>query len=334
MRAFIVGSGSYVPETMVSNESIAQSLGLNADEIFRSSGIRSRRWAAAGTKTSDLAVNALRAALQDADSSPEQIDYLIFGTMTPDRFIPGTSFSVQRALGLRAVPCLDIRAACCNMLYALQLAGALISADEATTVAICLAEIQSPWLDLSSESGTTSMLFGDGASALIVSKDSRVGALRFVGVELASNGSYVDDLGIRCPGTEFGSERAHPSAKYHADYSARMIGQTVIVQALRRTLAVCEDLLKRNSLTIDDVRWLVPHQANQNILDRLAKGLQFRNPEGMISIVGELGNTSSASMGIALDELRRSNLISSGDYIILPAFAAGFTWGGGLCQAV
>ena len=328
MPAFIIGSGTSIPDRVVSNEEIAPSLGLDPEQIFKSSGILRRRWADAGTTTSALASVALQTAITDAGVLPEEIDYLIFGTMTPDRLIPGSAPTVQRTLGLGQIPCLDIRQACCNPLYALQIATALIGANLASRVAICLAEIQSAWLDMSPESGTTSMLFGDGASALIVSGDTSSHSLEVIDIALATDGSYVDDLGVRGPGTEFGT-----AASGNENSKPRMVGQSVILNASRKIMAACQDVLKRNSLQVADIRWLVPHQANANLLAQIARGLHFPVENGgLISVLEDLGNTSSASMGIALDSLRRSARIGPGDYLLLPAFGAGFSWGAGLCR--
>jgi 3-oxoacyl-[acyl-carrier-protein] synthase-3 len=321
-----------VPEGVVTNEELAARLGLEAEQIFKSSGIRRRRWAAPGTTTSSLASAALGHALEDAGLPASDVDYLLFGTMTPDRFIPGSSPAVQKSLGLGEIPCLDIRAACCNALYGLQLARALVLSGTARNVAVCLAEIQSAWLDVSASSGTTSMLFGDGASALIVSSEKREGALEIIDILLATDGAYVDDLGIRCPGTEFGTARSHPLEEHAGDYMARMVGQSVILQASRKISAASQKVLERNSLTSDTVRWMVPHQANANLLAQVARSLRFP-AEGLVSVLEDFGNTSSASMGMALDTLRRSGRIEAGDYLLLPAFGAGFTWGAGLCRA-
>lgn len=324
----------FVPEQSISNEELAERLGLEAEQIFKSSGIRRRRWAAQGTTTSSLAAHALNLALEDAGLKAEDVDYLIFGTMTPDRFIPGSSPAVQKALSLREIPCLDIRATCCNALYALQLARALVTSAAARHVAICLAEIQSAFLDLSPQAGTTSMLFGDGASALIVSDERGAGALEILDIHLATDGTYVDDLGIRCPGTEYGATRSFEQSEHQEDYAARMVGQSVILQASRKIVAACQTVLERNSLQATDVRWMVPHQANANLLAQVARGLRFPTAEGgVISVLEDYGNTSSASMGIALDTLRRSGRIQAGERLLLPAFGAGFTWGAALCLA-
>jgi 3-oxoacyl-[acyl-carrier-protein] synthase-3 len=334
VKAYITGTGMHVPEQTISNEEIAGRLGLEAEQIFKSSGIRRRRWATTGTTTSSLASRALETALEDARLKPEDIDYLLFGTMTPDRFIPGSAPAVQKALVLREIPCLDIRAACCNALYALQVASALVTSGTARHVAICLAEIQSAFLDLSPEAGTTSMLFGDGASALIVSNEKTESSLEILDLLLATDGTYVDDLGIRCPGTEFGTTRSHGGSEHAADFSARMVGQSVILQASRKIVAACQTVLQRNNLATSDVRWMVPHQANTNLLAQVARGLKFPTDQGgVISVLEDYGNTSSASMGIALDSLRRSGRIQAGERLLLPAFGAGFMWGAGLCVA-
>ena len=334
MTAYITGSGQYAPEQSISNEEIAEKLGLEAEQIFKSSGIRRRRWAEKGTTTSSLAATALKLALDDAGLKAEDVDYVLFGTMTPDRFIPGSSPAVQKALGLREVPCLDIRATCCNALYGLQVARALVTSGAARRVAVCLAEIQSAFLDISPAAGTLSMLFGDGASALVVSDEKTEGALEILDVHLATDGTYVDDLGMRCPGTEFGTARSYSPAEHAEDFAARMVGQSVILQASRKIVAACQAVLERNNLQAADVRWMVPHQANANLLAQVARGLKFPTSEGgVISVLEDYGNTSSASMGIALDTLRRSGRIRPGDRLLLPAFGAGFTWGAGLCVA-
>lgn len=332
MIAYITGSGTAVPEKVITNEELGNLLGIDPDQIFKSSGIRRRRWISPGTTTSSLASEALDAAITDAQLQHDDIDYLIFGTMTPDRFIPGSAPSVQHRLGLRQIPCLDIRQACCNALYALQIAKALVNSDVANRVAICLAEVQSLWLDLSAISATTSMLFGDGASAIIVSGEKQSGDLELIDLLLATDGTYVDDLGIRSPGTEYGfASKNKPSSA--DNFQPRMVGQSVILNASRKMTSACQDLVKRNALDINDIRWIVPHQANSNLLAQVARGLRLSPECEVISLLEDFGNTSSASLGMALDQLRRSNRIKSNEYMLLPAFGAGFTWGAGLVRA-
>jgi 3-oxoacyl-[acyl-carrier-protein] synthase-3 len=331
--AYVRGSGTALPERVVTNEELAGQLGVEPEWIYKASGIRARRWADANRTTGSLAAEALRAALADASLEAAEVDYLLFGTMTPDRFIPGSAYSVQNALGLGEIPCIDIRATCCNTLYGLQFAKALVTSGAARNVALCMAEVQSPWLRLTPDAATVSMLFGDGASALVVSGERARGSLEVVDVVLASNGAFVDDLGVRRPGTEFGVTAAAGDEEERADYFPRMNGQAVILQASRRMAAACRSVLERNGLEVRQVRWVVPHQANANLLAQVARALGFKSDDGVVSVIEQLGNTSSASMGIALDTLRRSGSVSEGDNLLLPAFGAGFTWGAALCRA-
>jgi 3-oxoacyl-[acyl-carrier-protein] synthase III len=333
MNAFICGTGAFLPETVVTNEDLAPSLGLDPSWIYKASGIRNRRWATKGTTTSTLAARALELALLDAARPAESIDYLLFGTMTPDRFVPGSATAVQIKLGLREIPCLDIHGACCNPLYGLQLATSLIKAETARCVAVCMAEIQSAWLRLTPDDGTTSMLFGDGAAAMILSHEDNGLSLEVLDVLLMSNGSFIDDLGIKCPGTEFGNTLNAANNEQPSEYFPQMKGQSVILQASRRITSACQMVMQRNNISIHDVRWIVPHQANLNLLTQIARSLNFNPRDGIISVLEELGNTSSASMGIALDVLLRSDRVTPNDLILLPGFGAGFTWGAALCRA-
>jgi 3-oxoacyl-[acyl-carrier-protein] synthase-3 len=317
-----------LPELVITNDELAGQLGLDPEQIFKSSGIRQRYWVNKGATTSSLASTALRSALQTAALLPGEVDYLLLGTMTADRFIPGSASAVQQQVGLGEIPSLDIRAACCNTLYGMQLGRALVASGVALNVALCLAEVQSAFLQVEPVARTTSMLFGDGAAALIISAEPGANALEIVDIHLATNGSYVDDLGIRCPGSEFRNGSALPD-----DFYPRMVGQSVILQASRRIVAACQTVLERNGLVANDVSWVVPHQANANLLAQVARGLGLTDMSKVVSVIEKTGNTSSASMGLALDELRCRGTIRAGDWILLPAFAAGFTWGAALCRA-
>jgi 3-oxoacyl-[acyl-carrier-protein] synthase-3 len=173
------------------------------------------------------------------------------------------------------------------------------------------------------------MLFGDGASAMIVSGEPRRCAVQVIDVVLSTDGEYIDDLCIRRPGSEFG-----PAAKNTdeaTDFFPRMVGHSVILHASRKMVCACETLLEKHGLTPADIRWLVPHQANGNLLSQVARNLKF-DLTGVVNIINDSGNTSSASIGIALDALRRSFPVEEGDYILMPAFGAGFTWGAAICR--
>ena len=274
-------------------------------------------------------------ALEDAGLKAEDVDYLLFGTMTPDRFIPGSSPAVQKALGLREIPCLDIRATCCNALYALQVARALVTSGTARRVAICLAEIQSAFLDLSPAAGTTSMLFGDGASALIVSNEKTEGALEIMDIHLATDGTYIDDLGLRCPGTEFGTTRSHDDERARG----RLCGAD--------GRAICDFAsLAQDRRRVPDSLAAQQSSSDGRALDGSASGerescwrrsravLSFRQIRAALSLCWKITATrlrprweSRSTRCAVRDAFRRASVL------LLPAFGAGFTWGAGLCVA-
>lgn len=329
MSAYIIGTGISLPERVVTNEELSESLGLESEFIFRMSGIQRRRFADPQTKTSDLASKAIENAIESSNSVLSDIDYLLVGTMTPDRFVPGCAPAIQKNLGLRQIPSLDIRATCCNALYALQIAKALVETNVAQTVAIGLAEIQSRSLKYTPKSGTLSMLFGDGASAIIVSSKPKKNVFRIVDVLLFTEGENIDDLGVRSPGTEFDS---FPQSN-DDDFYPRMNGPVVIINATRKLTDVCQILLKRNNIDTSEVDWVVPHQANAKLLSVVTNNLGIQS-EKVITVLEDFANTSSASLGIALDTLRKDHTLKTGDHILLPAFAAGFTWGAALAEVI
>jgi len=324
--AYVIGTGSALPDRIVTNEELAPLVALDANSIFEKTGIRNRRWADPNTKTTDLAGRALSMAIDEAKLDKSEIEYLILGTMTPDRFIPGGATTIQTELDFEPIPCLEIRNACCNALYGLQIGASLISSGRIARLGVCFGEIQSRYLSLDSESSSISILFGDGASAMILSDSPHEGAMRVVDVLIRSNGKHSDDLGIRAPGTAF-------SVPESADYYPRMNGRVVIANALNCLYEVSRELLAQNGISVDDIRWIVPHQANANLSREFARKLNFPL-ERVVSILENLGNTSSASIGLALHELRSSRTLGSGEYILMPAFGAGFTWGAALIQTL
>jgi len=327
MTAYLIGTGVCLPDRIVSNDELGISFGIDPETIFKKTGIRHRRWAGSGTKTSDLAGLALAAAVQDAELSGSNLEYVIFGTMTPDRFIPGGSTRLQSALNLPQIPCLEIRNACCNVLFGLQLGSSLINTRSFKKVGLACADVQSRYLSQDPSNASLSILFGDAGSAIILSDTPNEKALKLVDVLIRSDGEHVDALGIRAPGTEF----PNPNME---DFYPSMDGRIVIAEALKNLCDVSTDLLARNNLSIkDDVSWIVPHQANANLFREIARRLDFPL-ERIVSVISDSGNTSSASLGLALHELRNSSRLRSGDRILLPTFGAGFSWGAAIAEAL
>jgi len=335
---YITGYGAALPDRVVTNAELAPLLGVTPDWIEAHSGIGERRWVEAHRATSDLAVAAVRDALNDADRSAEQIDYLIGCTLSPDYQVPGVAPIVQRKLdGCRNIPAIDLRAGCSAILYSLQLARSLIESESAHTVVCFGAEAQSKGLDLQPRSAELSMLFGDGAGAVVVSNESKLNdkargyPLRIDDILIETDGRFAEDLIVRAPGTANGArwlDEEHLAAGLH--YGS-MEGRSVILQAVRKIADAAVCITERNGISLDEIDVVIPHQANANLLRSLAKKLSI-SEERVVSNLERFGNTSSASAFLALWQARREHRLHAGSYALILAFAAGFTWGSALCR--
>ena len=337
MSCFITGYGSALPERIVTNAELAPLLGVTPDWIEANSGIRERRWVEADQSTSDLAVAAVRDALRDSARHAEEIDYLIACTLSPDYQTPGIAPIVQRKLdGCGHVPAIDLRAGCAGILYALQLARGLIESRAARTVVCFGAEAQSKGLDLNPPSADLSMLFGDGAGAVVLSDEpgkSRKDLVRIDDILIETDGSFAEDLIVRAPGTANGArwlDESHTDSRMH---HGSMQGRNVILQAVRKLSDAAGRILVRNGLTCDQVDLVIPHQANANLLAALARKLSI-DLDRVVMNVDRLGNTSGASAFLALSQAHREGKIRPGSRLLILAFGAGFTWGAALASAV
>lgn len=335
---FITGAGAFLPSRVVTNAELAPLLGVTSEWIEVNSGIRERRWVAAGQSTSDLAVAAVRDALHDASLSSDQVDYLIGCTLSPDYQVPGIAALVQRKLnGCRQIPALDIRAGCAGILYSLQLARGLIESGAAGNVVCFGAEAQSKGLDLNPRSAELSMLFGDGGGAIVVSgkQDSPSASqgprLRIEDMLIESDGSFAEDLIVREPGTGNGarwldSEHIAAGLQYGS-----MQGRSVILQAVRKLADAAIRITERNSLSLGEIDVVIPHQANANLLRALAKKLSI-SEERIVTNVERFGNTSGASAFLAFWQAKRERRFRADSNVLILAFGAGFTWGAALCR--
>ena len=329
MGGFIVGTGRYLPERVVANAELDKALGTDREWIRRNTGIKTRYWVDGSEATSDLAAEAARMAVQNAELPLDAIDYLIAGTMTPDHQIPGIGPLIQTRLGLNQIPCLDIRTACCNPLYAFDVGSSLICSGRAAHVLVVGAEVQSKGLKLASEAKEISALFGDGAGACVISRSARAGAVKLVDVSLFTDGEFAKDLAVLAPGTGNGS-RWYEDDHGHRDLCYPVMnGKTVILHSARKLSNAARSLLQRHNLTPQDVGLVIPHQANANLLLAISRQLEIPSAK-IVSVLDWCGNTSSASILIALDWAYEKKRISSGKYILFLAFGAGFAWGAAL----
>jgi 3-oxoacyl-[acyl-carrier-protein] synthase III len=328
IRARLIGTGSYLPDRVVTNEEVAGPLGIPADQILRLTGIRERRWAAAEEAPSDMAIQAGRRALDAAGCDASAVDAIILSSTSPDSAFPSTACYVQRGLGCRGVGAFDISASCSGFLYALSMANAMITSGQVNICLVAASELKSRFLDL--KDGNTAMLFGDGAGAAVV-RGEHVGDPQspgILGLRLHADGSR--HALIRVPA---GGSRMPASAETVArgEHVLRMNGASLFRVAVRRIEQAVQDILKEFGLRVEDVRHMVLHQANGRILGQVADRLGV-SPERLLSVIEHSGNTSSASVPIALDAAVRNGRFGSGDLVLLGAFGGGLTWATGLMR--
>ncbi|MBK9684306.1 MAG: ketoacyl-ACP synthase III [Betaproteobacteria bacterium] len=313
----ITGTGSHLPPRRLSNDDMVALLAARGVEtsdawIVERTGIRARHFAADGVACSDLALAASRAALQAAGRSAEEVDLIIVATSTPDMVFPSTAAILQHKLGIAGCPAFDLQAVCSGFVYALAVADAMIRAGSARCALIVGAEIFSRILDF--DDRTTCVLFGDGAGAVVLEASDTPGILAS---DLHADGRHV---GILCvPGTVAGGQVL-------GDPLLKMDGQAVFKLAVGVLDSAARAVLAKAGRTEADLDWLIPHQANIRIMQGTAKKLKLA-PEKLIVTVDEHGNTSAASVPLALDVAVRSGRVQRGDTVMLEGVGGGFTWG-------
>ena len=316
IRSVITGVGSYLPARRMSNEDITKIVETTDEWIVERTGIHARHIAADDEKTSDLALHAARAAIAHAGIDVQSIDTIIMATTTPDNTFPATAVSVQAALGLHHGAAFDVQAVCSGFVYALTIADTFIRCGQSKTVLVIGAETFSRLLDWTDR--TTCVLFGDGAGAVIVQTAEGEGTTADRGIltaHLHSDGRYKDKLYVD----------GGPSSTGTTGH-VRMEGREVFRHAVVNIADTIRESLEATGLTVDDIDWFVPHQANKRILDGTAKRIGLP-PEKVVITVGEHGNTSAASVPLALDGAVRDGRVKKGDLVLLEAMGGGFTWG-------
>jgi 3-oxoacyl-[acyl-carrier-protein] synthase-3 len=316
--ARIAATGSYLPERVLTNKDLESLVDTNDDWIRSRTGIEERRIAADGQTTCDLAEHAARAALDAAGITAADIDLLILGTTTPDVVFPSTACMLQHRLGAGECGAFDVNAACSGFLYALSIADQFIRAGNARTVLVVGAETLTRMLDWSDRS--TCVLFGDGAGAAVLVADDQPGILS---THIHANGGYGDLLK-----TDVGVSRGF-KAEPRGGLAVTMRGNEVFKVAVNTLGRIVDETLAANALEKSDLDWLIPHQANLRIIKATAKKLNM-SMDQVIVTVNKHGNTSAASVPLALDVAIRSGRVARGDKLLLEAFGGGFTWGAAL----
>lgn len=321
MRSVVLGCGSYLPSRILSNDELARSVETTDEWIVQRTGIRERHIAAPGELTSDLAIHAARAALANAHVEASSIDLIVLGTSTPDQTFPATAVTVQAGLGITQGAAFDLQAVCSGFVYALQVTDALLREGLYKRALVIGAETFSRILDWNDR--TTCVLFGDGAGALVLEAQEQPGT--------------VSDRGILT--THLRSDGRH-KAKLYVDGGVsstqtvghlRMEGREVFKHAVAMITDVIYDAFKATGTTAADIDWFVPHQANKRIIDGSAHKLGIA-PEKVVMTVDRHGNTSAASIPLALADAVADRRIKRGNLILLEAMGGGFTWGSALLR--
>ncbi|HSB48418.1 MAG TPA: beta-ketoacyl-ACP synthase III [Burkholderiales bacterium] len=313
----IVGTGSYLPQRVLTNRDLELKVDTTDEWIYTRTGIRQRHIAADGEKTSDLGLAASRRALDSAGMAAVDIDLIIMATTTPDMVFPSTACQLQAKLGVKNCPAFDVQAVCSGFVYGLSTADSLMRAGQYRSALVVGAEVYSRILDWGDRS--TCVLFGDGAGAVVLRKDSAPGILSS---HLHADGSYANLLCV--PGTVNGG-------KVSGRPLLQMDGGAVFKFAVKAMDDLVEEALAANGMQKSDIDWLVPHQANIRIIQASAKKLGL-SMEKVVVTVDRHANTSAASIPLALDEAVRDGRIRAGQHVLLEAVGGGFTWGAALVR--
>jgi 3-oxoacyl-[acyl-carrier-protein] synthase-3 len=322
----ILGTGAYAPARVLTNTELALTIDTSDEWIVSRSGIRERHIAAPGEMTSDMAVHAARLALADAKLQPADIDLLVIATITPDMPMPATACSVQHKLGLStSTACFDLNAACSGFIYALDTACAMIGSGRYRHALVIGVEKLSSIVDWTDR--TTCVLFGDGAGAAVIGASPRP-AVGLIGAKLGSYGDCVDLLCIPAGGSNTPASAASLASR---DHFLKMKGKEVFKYAVRGMEEAARDILEQHGIAANQINLVIPHQANRRIIESIAQYLELPMERFFVNL-DRYGNTSAASIPIALDEARRAGRINPGDLTLLVAFGAGLTYGSALIR--
>ena len=294
--------------------------------ITTRTGIKERHIAADGETTSSMAFEASKKALAEAGIEPAELTHIICGTFTPDSMVPSTACRLQEKFGIKGQMCVDVQAACSGFLYALQSGRGYMCLEPDSKVLVVTSEIVSRRMNW--EDRSTCVLFGDAAGATVMTAGEESDGPRVLDVMLAADGSLGDLLTVNGGGSAFSYALGDTVGP---EFFVEFQGREVFKHAVRNMTEMCQAILKRNGLTKADVDVLIPHQANRRIID--AVGRRFEIPEERIFVnIQKYGNTSAASVPVALDEAVHSGFVKKGDLVIIPTFGGGFTWGSALIQ--
>ena len=324
----IAGLGFYVPENIVTNDDLSKIIETSDEWIQERTGIQERRHIIRGEDTTTtMGVKAAKIAIERAGVSKDDIDFIIFATLSPDYYFPGPGVLVQRDLGLKTVGALDVRNQCSGFVYALSVADQYIKTGMYKNILVIGSEVHSAGLDMTTRGRGVSVIFGDGAGAAIVSREEDL-SKGILSTHLHSEGQHAEELVVKAPGMggRWVSDILKDNDPNDESYLPYMNGQFVFKNAVVRFAEVIHEGLQANKLQVSDIDMLIPHQANLRISQFIQHKFQLSDDKVYNNIMS-YGNTTAASIPIALTEAWEKGMIKSGDLVVLAAFGSGFTWG-------
>ncbi len=323
----ISGLGYYVPENVVTNQDLSKLMDTNDEWIQERTGIKERRHVVLEEDTtSGMGVKAARIAIDRAGIKAEDIDFVIFATLSPDYYFPGPGVAVQKALGMRTVGALDVRNQCSGFIYALSVADQFIKTGMYKNILVIGSEIHSKGLDMTTRGRGVSVIFGDGAGAAVLSREENTDK-GILSTHLHSEGEHAEELALVAPGMgkRWVTDIIRDNDPEDESYYPHMNGQFVFKNAVVRFSEVINEGLQTNNLQVSDIDMLIPHQANLRISQFIQQKFQLTDDQVYNNIM-KYGNTTAASIPIALTEAWEQGKIKEGDLVVLAAFGSGFTW--------
>ncbi|MBW2423521.1 MAG: ketoacyl-ACP synthase III [Deltaproteobacteria bacterium] len=325
LRSRVAGTGMCVPDRVVTNADLTQWMDTTEEWIEQRTGIRERRWVEEGQRPSDLAREATRAALEQAELETSEIDCILLATLSGEHDFPGTSFFLHEAIDAGDIPCIDLRAQCSGFLYALQMGDALISAGRYRRVLVVGCEVHSTGLDISTAGRDVTVIFGDGAGAVVLEACEADAGPGLLEIRLHAEGKHARRLWLEAPGCALPGRITHEMLDERRAYPY-MDGRFVFKHAVTRMPEVLLETLHAASLKVDDVDLFLFHQANLRINEFVAQKLEI--PESkVLNNIQRYGNCSAAALPILLAEASREGRLEPGQLVSLTAFGSGFTWG-------
>jgi 3-oxoacyl-[acyl-carrier-protein] synthase III len=319
--AMISGTGRYLPKKILNNFDLEKIVDTSDEWIRTRTGMFERRVAADDEANSDLAYNAAVKALESANLKAKNIDMIIIGSVTNDHPFPSTACILMKKLGIKNIPGFDLSAGCTGWIYAMNVAKQYIETGVHENILVVGVEILTRVTNYADRN--TCILFGDGAGAVVVSRATSKNISRFIDSELSADGTHNDLLMQAAGGSKMPASKESVEKNLHTVY---MEGNKIFKLAVKSMYSVCDTVLKRNNMDIHSVDWLITHQANMRIIEALGKRMKI-DKEKVIVNIEKYGNTSAATIPIALDEVARSNKIRKGDIILMASFGAGLTSG-------